>query len=459
MAQQPPRRRDRPPWPFSRPASVLRGPPRLVSRSPQTPPVPLVPASPSPPLPPPVPAIHNGLPPRLPSELILDIIEWCDKLPEQRAATLAALCRLAKPYQADAERALYSDVRLSWGDRSNAQPDPAEPVPPGLVLHTLVHNARLRPLVKSLEVALHGAEGSNLEVTALLGDLPGVETYSTERYPGASSRDQLGGLRRVVSNDAVRIRTLDVGTWTSTTAALVRDRPQAFSTLKHLKLERLYDHQWVGISGPSVGIETLSLEVNVGPRAFASLTSPFSKTLLSLRLPVVGTEAAQGVKLRPFVKLERLDLLVPKKERGPAFQDAIPNVVALLLSAASLRHLVSLTIQETVVQPPLDYLGPPPESTQLSMSAHHILNAVPFQIQQLTLDAPAFLATDLVDWILSPCRPPALKSLRIGGETSVGLNKLLRRTTGRYSELARKLDESGIEVTTLPCAADEAARQ
>ncbi|GAA5842004.1 hypothetical protein JCM9279_002754 [Rhodotorula babjevae] len=365
-------------------------------------------------------------------------------------ATLAALCRLAKAYQADAERALYSDVRLSWGDRSSAQPEAADPVPPGLALHTLVHNARLRPLVKSLEVSLHGGEVINLEVAALLQDLPGVETYSTERYPGASTHDHLGGLRQIVSNEGVRIRTLDVGTWTTTAAALVREHPRAFSTLKHLKLERLYEHHWVAISGPSIGIETLSLEVNVGPRTFARLTSPFSKTLLSLRLPVTGGEDAQGVQLRPFIKLERLDLLVPKKERGPAFQDAIPNVVSLLLSAASLRHLASLTIQETVVQPPLDYLGTPPESTQLSMSATHILNAVPFQIEQLTLDAPDFLATDLVDWILSPCRPPALKSLRIGGETGVGLNKLLRRTVGRYAELARTLEEAGIKVTTLP---------
>ena len=414
-------------------------------------------ASPSVPLPPP-PAPTSSTTtsaadqphPRLPSELILEIIEWCDKLPEQRCATLAALCRLAKSYQADAERALYSDVRLSWGDRTGAQPEAGDPVPSGLALHTLVHNARLRPLVKSLEVSLNGAEGTNLEVTALLGELPGVETYSTERYPGASARDQLGGLRRVLSNDAVRIRTLDVGTWTSTAAALVRDHPLAFSTLKHLKLERLYDHHWTGTMGPSVGIETLSLEVNVGPRAFASLTSPFSKSLLSLRMPVTGSEAAQGLKLRPFVKLEHLDLLVPKQERGPAFQDAIPNVVSLLLSAASLRQLVTLTIQETVVQPPLDYLGTPPESTQLSMSAHHILNAVPFQIQQLTLDAPAFLATDLVDWVLSPCRPPQLKSLRIGGEAGVGLDKLMRRTAGRYAELARTLEEAGIEVVTLP---------
>ncbi|GAA5930783.1 hypothetical protein JCM3775_003865 [Rhodotorula graminis] len=453
MAQRPPERPERPPWPFSRPRTDLRAPLRLNRRALQAPPAPPVPASPSPPpLPtvPTVPIVHDGLPPRLPVELILEIIEWCDHLAEKRSATLAALCRLAKSYQHAAEHALYSDVRLSWGDRSGPQPEATDSVPSGLVLHTLVHHARLRPLVKSLEVALHGSEGHHPEVMSLLGSLPGVESYSTERCPGAVSRDQMDGLRRVLSNVGVKIRTLDLGTWTPTAAALVRDYPQAFTTFKHLKLERLVDYRGTAPSGPNVGVETLALEVSVGPRAFVSLTSPFCKTVLSLRLPVTGSEATQSLKLRPFVKLERLDLLVPKKDRGPAFQDAIPNIVSLLLSAASLQHLVSLTIQEAVVQPPLDFLGPAPESTQLSMSAHHILNAVPFQIQRLTVDAPGFLSTDIVEWLLSPCRPPQLQSLRLGGDTGVGLNKLLRRTTGRYGELARTLAEAGIEVTTLP---------
>jgi len=389
---------------------------------------------------------HDQPLPRLPSELILEVIEWCGQLPDERAKTLASLCRLARAYQAVAKRALYSRILLEWGtpERQTAlhtTPSGVESgeVPHGTALHTLVHEPRLAPLVKALEIGFTAKALASAEVAHLLDNLTNVEEVTfTEQC--------LAGLRRVVSQEAARILRLRAGSWDDAVAALVREHPEAFKTLRRLDLQHLTLSHSV-IPFPLKTLEALTVEQAVDPAALASLTASCRDKLTSLRLPV--NPGAPSFRLASFVSLVQLGLLVENEDEGTAFGRMVPRIVSILLSAASLPFLASLSItgrtSTSTVTPAPGYASPP----RLEMSSKQVLNAIPFQIQHLSLDASCFLASDVVSYLLSPCRPPSLRSFRAGDDTGVGLARLLRRTTGRYAELASTLDQAGVAVTTV----------
>ncbi|BGP50509.1 hypothetical protein JCM10450v2_006428 [Rhodotorula kratochvilovae] len=132
----------------------------------------------------------------LPDELVLMIIDTCDRLEKDREKTLAALCRLAKRYREGAERVLYSRIELRPGSRV--------PVAPRTALHTVVHETRLRPHVKWLGLFIDDALTSiclplgyqlqnhslaafrNLQHLSLVGKGVKVKEY-TDLIPGVES--------------------------------------------------------------------------------------------------------------------------------------------------------------------------------------------------------------------------------------------------------------------------------
>ncbi|BGP50523.1 hypothetical protein JCM10450v2_006442 [Rhodotorula kratochvilovae] len=320
----------------------------------------------------------------LPDDVVLLVIETCDHLEKDRHKTLAALCRIAKRCKGAAERVLYSRVELE------ADSSAAQPVTPGTPLHTLVNVPRLRPNVQSVTLEISNEHAELPPVVDLLSDLKNVEELSTHSA--------------------------------------------AFSSVTRLVLGTILIN---AATAPPfcAGVTSFSIEYLDDPRAFVSFTSAFASHLTHLRLPIV--HQLQGHGLATFPKLKHLSL-VGKGFTAQALAGSNPHVASLLATAASLTTLVSLEFKSVLVDVAKSALASP---TKLS-------EVTPSQIQHLSLVTSFFRAEDVASYLLGASRPPALKTLRLGGAVGQGFNEFARTKSEWYADFEGTMEQAGVELTT-----------
>ncbi|BGP42358.1 hypothetical protein JCM10449v2_006363 [Rhodotorula kratochvilovae] len=335
----------------------------------------------------------------LPDELVLLVIESCDHLEKDREKTLAALCRLAKRYREAAERVLYSRVELE------ADFPAAQPVTPGTPLYTLTYVPRLRPYVKSVTLEIFDEHARLLPVVDLLSDLKNVEELSRH--------------------------------WA------------AFSSVTRLVLGTILIN---AATAPPLcaGVTSFSLEDLYDLRTFVTFTSAFASHLTCLRLPM--TSQLQGHSLAIFPNLKHLSLVTHLAAQGLVV--AIPHAASVLDTAGSLTSFGVLIVRENTPHGPqyaeqavCDFGDEtlaeiPPLST-------HLLQAIPPQVQRLSFVTFLFRADDVATFLLGPSRPPALRTLRLGGGVGQGFKESARSRSAWYSNFERTMEEAGVEVTTV----------
>ncbi|BGP42363.1 hypothetical protein JCM10450v2_006457 [Rhodotorula kratochvilovae] len=372
----------------------------------------------------------------LPNDVVLLVIETCEKLEKDRYKTLAALCRLTKRYQGAAERELYSRVELE------ADFPAAQPVTPGTPLYTLVHVPRLRPNVKSVTLKISDEHTKLPPIVDVLSDLKNVEELSVPHLARQASNIFLAqGNLRIRS-----VRTEELGMHVR---RVLQTYSAAFSSVTRLVL----------------GVTSFSIEYLDDPRAFVSFTSAFASHLTHLRLPIV--HQLQGHGLATFPNLKHLSL-VGKGFTAQALAGSNPHVASLLATAASLTTLVSLEFKSVLVdvaKTVLDYvamssrgaratLGTPPNSvnailSQALASPTKLSEVIPPQIKYLSLVTSFFRAGDVASYLLGASRPPALRTLRLGGGVGEGFKEFARTKRAWYADFERTMEEAGVEVTTV----------
>lgn len=129
-------------------------------------------------------------PVRLPDEVVIMTIEWCDYLPCQRTTTLAALCRLSRRYTVGAQRALYSRVSIctdgTWYGPGHG------------AASALIGAPHLHPWVRSVELRGRGAPSEEHDAAEILGLLPSVDELVC-RYRRRHWTFWTGSFRRIAS--------------------------------------------------------------------------------------------------------------------------------------------------------------------------------------------------------------------------------------------------------------------
>ncbi|BGP50546.1 hypothetical protein JCM10450v2_006465 [Rhodotorula kratochvilovae] len=372
----------------------------------------------------------------LPVELVLTIIETCIHLEKDREKTLAALCRLAKRYKGSAERLLYSRVALvAWHERN--------PFPRWSAMHTLKHDPRLGACVKSVELLIADEYVQDPLVATVLQDLPNVEEISLAHSSTAA-------IEQLLTQNDVLVRGLKSGAHPNDVSTLLRDHAAAFTALARLDLE------YLPILAPPIStITSLSLMYLDTPEFFTSFTSPFSSSLTSLRLPL-GTQLAKHT-LAAFRNLKHLSLFhIPLFHihlDTEGLEEAIPCVKPLLATTASLAVFDSLAVEGTLFVKTFTAGSENLLASATGMGASRpskaILDAIPSQIQRLSLVTNIVLAHDLATFLSGLSRPCGLRTLRIGRVVGRGLQALMSEEDGPFSRLAKVLEEAGVEVTTV----------
>ncbi|BGP42364.1 hypothetical protein JCM10450v2_006458 [Rhodotorula kratochvilovae] len=381
------------------------------------------------------------LPLRLPDDVVLLVIETCEKLEKDRYKTLAVLCRLAKRYQGAAERELYSRVELE------ADFPAAQPVTPGTPLYTLVHVPRLRPNVKSVQLDIERKHAQDAHVWGVLQDLPNVEEITLHLFSSTKTVSD-----RFLGHGHIHLRGLSVEGDTAILRELMQRHPAAFAALTRLDLQYLPDP--VPAPHACTAVTSLSLKYLTAPDTFATFTSTFSASLTSLSLPL-GAQLASHT-LASFQNLKHLSLFcVELNIKG--LEEAIPCVKALLATAASLPSFVSLAIEGALFVDILDIPGwgcnPPlwarATPQDIPSSSEEIFAAIPSQVQHLSLITSFFRANDVAAFLLGADRPPGLRTLRLGGGHGQGFKEFAGTKSEWYADFERTMEDAGVEVTTM----------
>ncbi|GAA5930528.1 hypothetical protein JCM3775_003795 [Rhodotorula graminis] len=415
---------------------------------------PPAPASSSASAPPPPPPLPDPTRQRLPTEVLLFVVDWCAELDDDRDRvifgnlnhrlrnhTLAALARTHKSLQHAAERALYSTTVVSpdWGR--------AEHVPPRSQLYSLVHCPRLRPLVREVVVKLQ-SRATTTEAAQLLAVLPNVEAI----FLSTSAALYVEPLELLLSQPSVRIRRWSVQSWRTVMACTAR-YPDALSALKRLDVRELSTDDVVD-PGVCARLETLTVSARASPEAVAAFTAPFRDTLRRLDLPM--WREIEPYDLSPLVKLEYLSLNPAPYLETADLETSTAAIVATLRSGASLPSLSTFEIIGTLLwkhpRDPSWSSARPAKPYQVPHCANLIVDAIPPQIVHLTLDTSALYPEHVAAFFVGPRRPPVLRSLRIGHNVGRGLSAILRNREGWYGALAETLDKAGVDVTTVNIA-------
>ncbi|GAA5895615.1 hypothetical protein JCM8208_005281 [Rhodotorula glutinis] len=384
-------------------------------------------------------------PARLPDELILMVIEWCNALVKDRLKTLSALGRLNKRFKSDVERHLYSRVALSdeLADVSAAA---------GAMRDVLVRRPSLRRLVQAVDLSSARRRrwmAGDYRIAQVLEDLPAVSDITCRG-------DWVKFAEVILSNHVLQIRRFeayDVGYLD--TFSLVGVNRAAFATLQSLSLSSadvLWDLQHFDVGHD---IKTLELITLGGDHELDPLTSAFADNLTRLTLPVSAGLAACNPALYPsllHLSLSSDDIDVV------AVRQAISGVVTFLAAAAQLASLVSLEWHCTSA-PPDD--GGPGNKLAVTLVApspvtNAILAAVPRQSRHLSLVTNCFAPADVTAYLSDDAqRPSQLATLRIGGPLGRGLGRILygevevEGVEGLCGALAGVLERAGVEVTTV----------
>ncbi|KPV73162.1 uncharacterized protein RHOBADRAFT_46268 [Rhodotorula graminis WP1] len=364
-------------------------------------------------------------PARVPDELVLMVVDWCDKLGKDRLKTLSALVRLAKRFNNDVERRLYSRVTIS--DELSMEPSSH-----GAVRYVLVRRPSLRRLVQAVELSSlrRYRSGGAVDgvVAQVLGDLPAVSEITCHW-------------------DA---DVLDL-------FSLIRDRPAAFATLHSLRAQTAYLLYGMPTFGFRIGLKTLELTDIEGNRQLGALTSSFANILTRLSLSVSASVATCDPALYP--SLQHLSLSSDDVELDMV-RRATSAVVTFLKAAATSASLLSFEWQCTIAPSdggvPSDEADPTPAAPFPITNA--ILAAVPRQIRHLSLLTDCFAPADVAAYLGDDAqRPPHLATLRIGGALGRGLGRILggegevggEGGEGSCGALAGVLERAGVEVTTV----------
>ncbi|BGP42333.1 hypothetical protein JCM10449v2_006338 [Rhodotorula kratochvilovae] len=369
----------------------------------------------------------------LPDELVLMIIDTCDHLEKDREKTLAALCRLAKRYKGAAERLLYSRVELQPHGQG-------QPGVPGTALHTLARRTTLRPYVKSVDLNIERKHAQDAHVW-------GPAEHEEIMLHLLSSVITAGD--RFLGHGHIHLRGIRAEGYTTILRDLMQRHPAAFAALTRLDLEHLPAP--VPPSYACTSVTSFSLNYLTAPDTFATFTSTFSACLTSLRLPL--TTRLTDHTLAGFWNLEQLSLFRVGLNTE-WLEEAIPCVKAFLATAASLPSFISLAIEGTLVvdnsgrgcNPPLWVRATPQD---IPRSSKEILNAIPSQIQHLSLVTSFFRAEDVASYLLGPLRPPALRTLRLGGCVGEGFKEFAGTKKAWYAAFEWKMEKAGIELTTV----------
>ena len=384
-----------------------------------------------------------GPPPRrLPDELILMVVDWCDKLVKGRLETLAALVRLAKRCKVEIERRLYSRVVLE--DEHKAPYSSA-----GAILEVLIRRPSLRQFVRAVELVHVAPDDGQVDdrVAQVLGDLSAVDDLFC-RY-GTTEVSRI-----ILSNPLVRLRRYRTWDHAADMVDVVHDYPAAFSTVDTLVL-----HAFVGLPlcRPDVfsGVTHLALTYAHAQQALVRFTSPFAARLTRLELDIEACLMMHDLSAYP--SLRHLGLSCDEIDID-RFREAVPGAIAFVGAAANSACLVSLEwrcmvvprykFRATIMRP----RGPLPEGTKA------ILSAIPRQIRHLSFLTNSFEVPDVAAYLVDDAqRPSQLTTLRIGGALGRGLGRILdgevgdevTGAEGSCGALAGVLERAGIEVTTV----------
>ncbi|TNY23789.1 hypothetical protein DMC30DRAFT_280066 [Rhodotorula diobovata] len=382
---------------------------------------------------------------RLPDELIVEVIEWCDRLADMRTATLASLCRVSKRYQEAAERRLYSGINLQDAVLGSGR---SAKVRKRSAVGTLMRQARLRPLVKALYVTRDEDAETDL-FAGLLGKLTNVEEVDCQCRAGCLQK-----LSDLLAHGNVRLRAIRVPAWDDNLQAVVRNHPHVFSALERVCLTWPTANLTMPALAPSLRALHISLD---GSATFAAaLAASCRDTLVHLRIPI--PRSGQTHDFAGFRHLQSLVLAVTAELGAIGWGEAAPHLVLTLHSMAALTSLRSFAVEgRLVITRPL--WGPPGEfapigsavtnPAEFPSSSKRILAAIPPQIRHLSLVTSCFLADDVAAYLRSTDRPRELATLRIGDEVGRGVAGILGDSTGPFGSLADTLARAGVDVTTV----------
>ncbi|TNY20568.1 hypothetical protein DMC30DRAFT_245903 [Rhodotorula diobovata] len=295
-----------------------------------------------------------------------------------------------------------------------------------MALHTLIKQPCLRRLVLAVELDSYGTIAEQVAVSAVLDDLPGVSAV-------ACTHGGNPAVRQLVAQPGVRVRRLGLDVWDSRATALVRGHSETFSQLERLDVACLEDLGTLATVGwPE--LSTLAISELVDPQAFEALSAPFRHQLVRLVLPISNLVAPLG--LSKFVKLEHLDLRLSGATQNWWLESSVGAVAAALASAHA-PPLRSLGVHDHLLNVEQDYYPPahmPPRPTKIPRSTTDILDAIPPQIQHLSLDTDCFVPDDVASYLsalTAPCACARSASATTSGAGSRASSRTRRALTAR----------------------------
>ncbi|BGP42359.1 hypothetical protein JCM10450v2_006453 [Rhodotorula kratochvilovae] len=110
---------------------------------------------------------------------------------------------------------------------------------------------------------------------------------------------------------------------------------------------------------------------------------------------------------------------------------------------AEFSNLKHLSIVEEVVN--TEELA----DADIPSSSKEILDAIPSNIQHLSLVTSFFAADDIAAFLLGADRPPGLRTLRLGGGVGQGFKEFARTKKAWYAAFEWKMEKAGIELPTV----------
>jgi len=367
---------------------------------------------------------------RLSDELALMVVECPDRLPDEREQTLAALCRLARRFRANAERVLYSRVDLSssWD---------------GSVMRTLYERPELRPLVKAVDLTFAHSDLDD-RVEQVLRELPNLQELSL-RAPDPTAQGVL------LSAPGPPIRRLRlVHPWDDVRPLLSR-YPERLVGVRVLHI--------ANIGGDAVQpprpielpkLALLSTSIPCDWPTFSSSSSLFRMSLTSLTLPLSRELGAYD--LHAFTALRTLRLCDTYRAGYGSCRP--PSAADLVAVFGTCRQVTSLGLEGDLSRA---------SSKKSDPSFAAALAALPPGLEHLALLARTWagpscagLADAVAAYVTGEARSPALRTLRLGGGQGAVAERFralkVRQSDGQDDErvsLSAWLSEVGVEVTTV----------
>ncbi|GAA5910105.1 hypothetical protein JCM8208_000957 [Rhodotorula glutinis] len=363
---------------------------------------------------------------RIPDELVLMVIKWCDSLVDKRGKTLAALCLLAKRFTAAAERFLYSDVVLET------------PLEAGTALSALGQHPRLRKFVMTVDLYLdHDSLGDLKDgIVHVLCGMPNVQHLVAGPAEPAT--------RLLLAHPDCRLRSVNWHPWDDDHARLLVDRPAAFTRLEHADV-KFEDGFSVGPPPVLPSMRSLSVSGGHGLPAFGLFTAPLVGQLTYLTI-VVWSHPLESANLSAWTRLERLEIYSWISYHRGQLERSIPSVVAILQSVP--RTSVLATFDLHLVADEKGGVSGAETPFALPAASNDLLLALPPCVRHLSLFTNAIRPLDLATYLIGPLRPSSLRTLRLGHALGRGFRTILDDADGPHGALAGELERAGIEITT-----------